>query len=44
MRLSLLEMIVEGHWNYPAFDVVPPGWQLVVDQNLRVIDTEEIPL
>jgi hypothetical protein len=42
--LTLLGKMVDGYWNYPDFVVVPPGWQVVVDQDRGVIDAEEIPL
>jgi hypothetical protein len=43
-RLTLLEMLVTGYWNYTDFLVVAPGWRVVVEHNTGLIGAEEIIL
>jgi hypothetical protein len=38
---SILQMLVEGYWNYEDFLVVPPGWQVLVKQPQGTIAAEE---
>jgi Protein of unknown function (DUF1638) len=42
-RLSLLEMLVEGYWNYDEFLVIPPGWQVRVNHDQGTIAAEPLP-
>lgn len=39
---SLLEMLVEGYWNYMDFLVVLPGWRVVVTNSEGTIAAEEV--
>lgn len=41
-RLTVLEMLVDGYWNYSEFLVVPPGWRVVVNSPGGLLSAEEI--
>ncbi|MFO1501372.1 MAG: DUF1638 domain-containing protein [Verrucomicrobiota bacterium] len=40
--LSLLDMLIEGYWNYTDFLVVAPGWRVVVNEREGTIAAEEM--
>jgi hypothetical protein len=41
-QLSVLEMLVDGYWNYTDFLVLAPGWRLVVDHEGGALSAEEM--
>jgi hypothetical protein len=40
---SILQMLLEGYWNYSDFLVVPPGWQVVVNSEEGDINAQPLP-
>lgn len=39
--LTLLDMLIEGYWNYADFLVVPPGWRVTARPSEGAISAEE---
>jgi hypothetical protein len=39
---TVLDMLINGYWNYAEFVVVAPGWRVVVNHDKGLISTEEV--